>query len=228
MVFVIVLDLSQPDTCVATLVDWLQRVHSYTKGYHDSAAPTQSAASKQALLQYVKTARIKKGKAAKDAEEAEPALEALSSEDLFIQDHFAVPILVVGNKADTVVADTSAAMKQARELQGRIRSICLEVGAALVYTSTTPTASTSTGAGNTAVLKSYMMHRLYPDQISMELSLEVKTSYFLHLRLSRVELCEHFGYASSLLVTVLHCTLRFTCRTSWRPASCRPASTLPS
>lgn len=171
--FVIVLDLSQPDTCVPTLVDWLQRVHAYTRRYHDSTAPAQSAASKQALLQYVKTARIKKGKAAKDAEEAEPALEALSSEDLFIQDHFALPILVVGNKADTVVADTSAAMKQARELQGRVRSICLEVGAALVYTSSTTAASTGAG-NNTAVLKSYVMHRLYPDQISMELSLEVR------------------------------------------------------
>jgi hypothetical protein len=188
MVFVIVLDLSQPDTCVPSLVDWLQRVHAYTKRYHDSTAPAQSAASKQALLQYVKTARIKKGRAAKETEEAEPVLDDLSSEDLFLQDDFAAPIVVVGNKADTVVADTSAAMKQAREQQGRIRSICLEVGAALVYTSTT-----SAVAGNTAALKNYITHRLYPDQISMELSLEVRYPVHPLLVVCTVVRFDHMG-----------------------------------
>jgi hypothetical protein len=60
-------------------------------------------------------------------------------------------------------------MKQARELQGRLRSICLEVGAALVFTSAGAKDQT-----NCAALKKYLLHRLYPEQVSTELALEVK------------------------------------------------------
>jgi chlorite dismutase len=128
-------------------------------------------------------ARSTKGAATAAPAENEGAEE--SSEDAFRSEYFGVPIIVVGTKADTLIADTAPSMKQARELQGRLRSICLEVGAALVFTSAGAKDQT-----NCAALKKYLLHRLYPEQVSAELALEVKcVDYEPHTVCQRCATC---------------------------------------
>ena len=168
----LVLDLSKPETCLTSLQKWLVKINSFASKYYHELSPDNAKSSKQALVDYLKNVRKTKGRVvatvtSEDTEtEAEEEVEHF--EGNFISEHFGLPIVVVGAKADTLVSDSSAAMKQARELQGRIRSLCLEVGAGLIFTSTAGPTTV-----NCAELKKYIMHRLYPAQIGMDLSLQV-------------------------------------------------------
>ena len=171
---VIVLDLSQPTTCLPALSTWLHKVHDFAANHHSTLSAVESASQKSALIKYLKNARVKKGTVNECADEDSNELPIENNtEESFISEYFGIPIVVVGNKSDTIVADSSVAMKQARELQGRIRSICFEIGAALVYTSSDHAEKT-----NCSELKKYIAHRLYPNQISMELSLVVSAFCF--------------------------------------------------
>lgn len=169
----IVLDLSQPDTCLPTLQEWLARVGSFTKKFLESLPTEEVSHLKKSHGSYLRNARTNKGIASKTENEND---ETEEEDDIFMAEFFSLPILVIGNKADTISVDSSTAMKRTRELQGRIRSFCLDVGASLLFTSTTTsnTTNTTTSTGNKSnELKKYLLHRLYPDQISMELQLEV-------------------------------------------------------
>jgi len=132
----------------------------------------------------------------------------------FVVENFAVPIIVVGLGVDKAVASTGSQVagpaaapnmsgaaysaKLYRELQGQLRAVCLEVGAALLFPSssrndghstatnmtTAATAAAGSDAGSGAVsqpaptlqqagnefqeLKRYLLHRIYPNQIAME------------------------------------------------------------
>jgi len=174
---VIVLDLSKPDTCLTSLQKWLVNINSFTSKYFAEQHTDNAKAQKQALLDYLKNVRKTKGGVVAPAAAAPAVAEESESEEPeehfegnFISEFFGLPVVVVGTKADTVVSDSSAAMRQARELQGRIRAVCLESGAGLIFTSTAGGAAQT----NCPELKKYIMHRLYPGQIGMELSLEVK------------------------------------------------------
>lgn len=152
-----------------SLTDWLEKVHTVAKQHHNKISPQDSAAQKRSLLDYLKYARTTKGAVQEPASEEVTEADSLTPEEEFRRDFFGIPIVVVGTKTDTLVADTALAMKQTRELQGRLRSICLEVGAALVFT-----AAGTKALLNCAALKKYTLHRLYPEQLGTELALEVR------------------------------------------------------
>lgn len=214
------LDLSQPETCITALNYWLEKVHRCVVEHHRRLAPLESTSQKNALVRYLKHARSTKGSiAAATAEEEEEVEEppTASAEELFRADCFGAPVVVVGTKADTILADTSTAMKQARELQGRLRSICLEIGAALVYTS-----AASKDQPNCAALKKYLMHRLYPEQISAELAMEVHIGSFVD------GLSHSFFNIQCCSDPLVYGTMMIFHRTRWIPASFPPDSTLQS
>ena len=175
LILAVVLDLSKPDTCLTSLHKWLVKISTFTKKYFTEVANDNAKAQKEALLDYLKNVRKTKGSVTgavvldeTEEEEGEDNHEG-NFEGNFISEFFGLPIVVVGSKSDLVVSDSSAAMKQARELQGKIRSVCLEVGAGLIFTT-----AAGPALSNCAELKKYIMHRLYPTQIGMELSLEDK------------------------------------------------------
>lgn len=168
LIFLVVLDLSKPDDCVASLHNWLQRISAYITKYHSDIGADESRNIKTSLLNYLSRARSTKGSVEKSTSDESSESDAPDIESNFILEHFGLPIIVVGTKVDTVPVDSSADMKRAKDVQGRIRSICLEAGAALIYTAAEGQLTT-----NCAELKKYLIHRLYPDQIGTELSLEV-------------------------------------------------------
>lgn len=98
---------------------------------------------------------------ANDAKQKEMDAASKLEEDIkfdFIRKFYGVPIVVVACKSDCVVMDE---LKGARELQGKIRSMCLDVGAALVYCSTYIDT-------NLPQLKKYIEHRLYPENTLLQ------------------------------------------------------------
>eukprot|EP00601_Ochromonadales_sp_CCMP2298_P029142 CAMPEP_0173329490 /NCGR_PEP_ID=MMETSP1144-20121109/2740_1 /TAXON_ID=483371 /ORGANISM="non described non described, Strain CCMP2298" /LENGTH=405 /DNA_ID=CAMNT_0014274097 /DNA_START=148 /DNA_END=1366 /DNA_ORIENTATION=+ len=168
MIFMLCLDLSQSD-CIASLHLWLEKISSFAVKYHEDLPIESSRALKQSLLGYLKSARRNKG----GVGVAETATVE-DQEECFVSDHFGLPIVVVGCQAE--VGTSSASMRLFRELQGQIRAVCLEVGAGLVYVDTASTAGgagVGAGAGvGVAELKKYIMHRLHPAHVGMELLLD--------------------------------------------------------
>ena len=75
-------------------------------------------------------------------------------------------IIIVACKSDLVKVDDAANLKRAKAIQGELRAIGLLIGAAVVYVSTV----TDT---NTARLRKYIIHRLYPEALGVEGGIEV-------------------------------------------------------
>ncbi len=80
---------------------------------------------------------------------------------------FNVPIIVIAGKCDTINGGASAeaadvsveTLRRHQELQGQLRSLCLEVGAALIYTATQGDKSKR----NISTLKYYIAQKFFPD-----------------------------------------------------------------
>jgi hypothetical protein len=76
------------------------------------------------------------------------------------------PVIMTMCKSDMVKPDDAASLKRAKEIQGQLRALSLQVGAAVIYTS-------AVGDLNCSQLKKYITHILYPEIILMQLSIEV-------------------------------------------------------
>ena len=63
--------------------------------------------------------------------------------------------------------------KESRNVQGKIRAMAIYFGASVIYTS----AEKKT---NIAQLRKYIFHRLYPEAIDMELTIEVCCKLFFY------------------------------------------------
>lgn len=93
------------------------------------------------------------------AEDALRAAETIKYE--FIKKYFGMPIVVVGCKSDLIAMDDAESVRSSRELQAKIRAMCLEVGAALVFSSTYIDT-------NLPTMKKYIEHRLYPENLLLQ------------------------------------------------------------
>lgn len=166
--FVVALDLSRAEESLPSLHRWLAKVAHYTKRYHSTVSTESSKLQKYTNTAFLKTARSNKGAVSRPVTPEEVDGQAAAPDDTFefIVERFSLPVVVVGTKADLVVANDGLSMKRAREVQGQLRALCLEIGAALVYTSTT----TET---NCAALRKYVEHRLYPESITSDAGIEV-------------------------------------------------------
>ena len=151
--FVIVLDLNDsPQDCVKNLRAWIKRL--------DSEAIKLNVASDNDI--YVRSAKILKG-AVRGSTPIDPSPLAP------FQRLFKAPLVVVGHKSDVIRSDDAVAAKAAKDLQGKLRAICLEVGAALIYTSSLEVENLI----NCGTLQRYCSHRLYPEAIPMTLNIQV-------------------------------------------------------
>lgn len=161
LLFMIGVDLSLgAEANVKSLRQWLHRVKGYSQHYYSFLGPALTAKATAAQAQYLRTARINKGTAVNE--------EATGSKLVSIESAlFGCPVVVVGLKADCVASDSLSALKRSQEQQGQLRSLCLQAGAALVYTSVRSGKDT-----NVKRLRRYLTHRLYPETIGTELSLE--------------------------------------------------------
>ena len=135
---------------------WLRKIAVFSKNQFESSG--KYSTEKKALEQYVQT--IKTGKINDD-----------SSTNISIKVNTGATIIVVGCKSDLI---DIASIKHTKEFQGKLRSFCLQFGAALIYTSTSETKT-----NNTNKLRKYIFHRLYPEIITMELDIDVSSSFYL-------------------------------------------------
>eukprot|EP01038_Epipyxis_sp_PR26KG_P005039 gene5039-7030_t len=182
----VMIDLSKPDECIPSLIKWLNKASAYIRTYYGYSSPEQEKRIKALLVNYLKTARVSTDpKAKQDFSPNEPTgaevevaeIEEELNEDGtpvakvdksvqekydFISDNFGLPIVVIGCKSDLIPQEDNAAINNAREVQAQIRTFCVEVGAALIYTSTTKNT-------NCSQLRKYLMHRLYPEYIPLDL-----------------------------------------------------------
>jgi hypothetical protein len=206
------LDLSKPEDCIATLHSWLHKISAFSIKYHNSLSKDVSKALKKSIWTYLKNARSARRRHnqhgevgnednGKNTSELQDEDEA-ELEGNFATSCFGLPVIIVGCKADAIQMESAAVIKHSRDIHGRLRSICMEVGAALVYTAaatcagaavpSSSSAGTSTAVaaasaaegvaapsttGNCAELKAYIMHRLFPDQIPLDQSLDVRREY---------------------------------------------------
>jgi Dynein light intermediate chain (DLIC) len=79
-----------------------------------------------------------------------------------------VDIIIVACKSDLVKVDDAVSLKRAKAIQGQLRAIGLLIGAAVVYVS----AMTDV---NTARLRKYIIHKMYPEAVNEEGGIEVRT-----------------------------------------------------
>lgn len=82
-------------------------------------------------------------------------------------ERFYVPIIVVGCKSEKLNFNDLGVLRQMKEIQGKLRLVCLEVGAALIFP------SKEQELQKHQLLKSYITHRLFSEYVRMDLALEV-------------------------------------------------------
>lgn len=199
MIIMITLDLSDPDQCIVMLKTWLLKVHAFLKDRHEQTKSNEASVSvdssgdkesnSRQLVTYLKHIRLHKGDM-RSVFNTQTALsspsvdgDVISDELRFILDHFNIPIIVIGCHSEHIMLDSNASIRKHRELQGSLRSICMDIGAALIYTgspSIHPTLQSTAIANSNGnnVLRRYIVHRLYPELVPMELSIDV--SNILH------------------------------------------------
>ncbi len=156
--FLIGLDTSKSEeNCISSLQNWLKLIQTFL---HSTVIET----SKLTRLQNCLSAY----------------LQALKTDKLILTDplsqsvkhNFGVPIVVVGCKSDIITVNNNfTTLTAAKELQAKLRTICLQFGAALIYTSVEKNT-------NIALLRKYIIHRLYSDDISLPLSIDVSPTIF--------------------------------------------------
>eukprot|EP01039_Chlorochromonas_danica_P007059 gene7059-7807_t len=172
VMLVIVLDVNQGEEAVASLKKWLGLLAPLIAKHYNHLSSDAAEKKKKQFLHYLLTARVSKGSLL-DSTYEEGELSGRTRYEVAL-DHFALPILVVGCKVDLVDTNNIVAMKSLRELQGYLRFLCLEAGATLAFTSST---SSSDGESSISHLRRYILHRLCPEQIAMDLKLQDKLPY---------------------------------------------------
>lgn len=159
------MDLSRPeDECVKSLEQWLSQVFRFSQSHHTVTGA--GSAAKQSLIHYLQT--VKHSKTLVPPSSAEGLPTNATIDESFLKVNVGFPIIVVGCKADVIGSQNEAEVgTNAKELQGRLRALCLQCGAALIYTS-------ADKATNIATLRKYMYHRLYPEVVPNDLMIEVR------------------------------------------------------
>ncbi len=140
--------------------------------YYGNLSPEELRALQQYFINYLVTVRHCKSNILGD-------LVNVNDDDMFsplttkldlAKNRFFVPIVIVGCGCDALNLNDVATMRQIKEVQGKLRLLCLEVGAALMFF------SKDIDSQRFPLLKNYLLHRLFND-IRMDLVLNV--SFFV-------------------------------------------------
>lgn len=151
--------MSKPDECVNSVKKWLLALGTDGKKLMDGMDGDAAEGSRKRWAHYISFARTGN----------------ISWDDFgdFNGDHEAkmtigYPIVVVGCKCDAIKANDLSSIKTMKEIQGQLRSICLQFAASLVFTSATENV-------NCSRLRKYMVHCLHPETMPQnDLGIEVR------------------------------------------------------
>ena len=158
---------------IQSLEKWLYKVYTFTKTLLNNTNKNTNnhKESQEQLIRYLKY--IKLSKLQSNTNTVNRSISTVTDSDLADIDldlkvNAGCPIIVIGCKADTLTSTTQDInqMNSNKMIQGKIRAICLQFGAGLIYTS-------AEKAVNVSLLRKYIAHRLYPEALPMEMSIQV-------------------------------------------------------
>lgn len=177
---VIVLDFSDYTKCIAVLKEWLVLVQKELL----SALPlAMKNEQNEANASYIDLCSRHRGVSEKlQQERAELAEEggAIAGQVRNnAQKYCGVPLVIVGCKADVLDdAAYKASANEVKEVQAYIRYMCLQLGASFVMAAAVPVdampspdRSTGGNSVNISFLRKFLFHSLFPEAVSLELSL---------------------------------------------------------
>ena len=157
------IDLSNPESSKAALKKWIVSIHDFVKTLFLRLGSDFEIQAKRHISAYVRSARSGKFSPDSYGDSQASVSETISSD---VKTNFGFPLIVVGCKSDILDSDDASTVKENREFQGYLRHFCHQFGAALVYTS-------AVNDNNCLKLRKYIMHRLYPETVQMDLELSV-------------------------------------------------------
>jgi len=177
LVIMIGIDLSKPEECSHNLRKWLCKAKQEIDNYFSKL----SSENVETLLQTnnkflnihqnntnntnetdTSTSNINPESTGNTPLEKEKERER-EREKEFI--NYGIPIIVIGCNTEFLQMEDATAMKRLKDVQGEIRSICLQVGAGLLYISTEKESDVTR-------LHTYLLHRLYPEIFNSQLRIE--------------------------------------------------------
>jgi hypothetical protein len=199
LLFLINLDLNRTEEFLASFKRWIKLITDFISLYFtivpSSTSSTSSTEMKLSLqsfwYEYIVRARENSGKkfvAEGSNPERKPA-------DNYVEAYESLPfpLIIVGqyNPSMTFLSSLNAGtpanandlvlLNKMKESVGKLRYYCLETGASIVFLSAN--LLNRSESLNDGLLKEYISHRLFPDQISMELSIEVSAVLELYSEL---------------------------------------------
>jgi dynein light intermediate chain 1 len=160
------IDLTKPpEECIESLKRWLFEIESYSKAYHATIGHDITEDLKLQLKSYIQNARNRNS----SSDNLDENQSSHGTNEGLLH-NWGVPIIIVGCKSDYLTSkEEKISTKKSKDLQGQLRSMCMQLGAGLIY-------SSAVNDINCNLLKKYILHRLYPEHISMDLELEVSDS----------------------------------------------------
>lgn len=169
IMFMIVLDLTTGQEAVESLRKWLSLISAAIQQIFRKITESNAEERRRKILQYLLSARLGKGAVLEASSAASPDdLSGRARFDCAIN-HFPLPLVVVGHKIDSIDASNVMVMKAMREVQGGLRALCMQAGAALTFCATSADYEPSV-----LQLRRYILHRLYPEHLAMELKIQDK------------------------------------------------------
>ena len=159
---------------IQSLEKWLHKVYTFTKtllnntNRNTNYAPKESQEQLIKYLKYIKLSKLQSNTNTVNRSISTVTDSDLADIDLDLKVNTGCPIIVIGCKSDTLTSTTQDInqMNSNKIIQGKIRAICLQFGAGLIYTS-------AEKAVNVSLLRKYIAHRLYPEALLMEMSIQV-------------------------------------------------------
>lgn len=171
--YIVAVDLTKRETeIIQTVRHWLRVIADQLSVYYGNISDEEVTILKQNYLHYLATVRLHKGNVANDMNttEQDQLIATVSEKYQFANNQFFVPIVVVGCKSELLNFNDVSTLRQVKEIQGKLRQLCLDVGAALIFPN-----NKEQDSQKYTTLKNYLIHRLYSNNIRMELGLEVSS-----------------------------------------------------
>ena len=159
---------------IQSLEKWLYKVYTFTKSLLNNTNKNNThKESQESLIKYLKYIKLYKLQSSTSNNNTNRSIFTVTDSDLADIDldlkvNTGCPIIVIGCKSDTLTSTTQDInqLNSNKIIQGKIRAICLQFGASLIYTS-------AEKAVNVPMLRKYIAHRLYPEALPMVVSIQV-------------------------------------------------------
>jgi hypothetical protein len=180
-------------------------VHHFISSYLTLLPPDQKQSLQDSWYQYISTARFNKGNKLLSTNNEEKSMEMNKTDkETSLKesyDHFPFPVIILGynhgfiiNNLNSNLPNDVLAIHRFKENVGKLRYYCFHLGAALIFTPTmnelpnltyNPNNNNNNNTNTNKqkaenLLRKYLLHRFYPEQVAMDLFIEVSSTLKLY------------------------------------------------